>query len=90
MSRVIVIGIDKQGRWFLSDVSRLLEAGRTGAAFPTDGAEEVVLVPKGRGSRLVRAADLRPVGPLDVVFPVLHGTLSTPTPHRMQFTRRIL
>ena len=74
---VVLIGIDKMGQWFLNDASQLfLEAA--GSGFPAiargEKARGVTLVQQDSGvGQLVRASDQQPLGPVDVMFPVLHG-----------------
>ncbi len=74
---VVLIGIDKTGQWFLNDASRLLLEGNS-SHLPaiTKGATEdaVTLVSQESGvGQLVRTSDHRPLEPVDVIFPVLHG-----------------
>ncbi len=65
----LLIGIDKQGRWLLQDAARLLESARdprlvrieAGAPFPRD------LLAAGPAADAAER--------IDVIFPVLHGTL---------------
>lgn len=71
---VVPIGITKEGRWVAGrEVVRLLKKGRvplslTAMLPPDPGARGLVPLP---GSRLAPEV----VGPLDVIFPVLHGPL---------------
>lgn len=71
----VLIGIDKRGRWLIQDAARLLasardprlvriEEGRPAELPSTFSAPVKAAIPGGLG-----------VGALDVVFPVLHGTL---------------
>ena len=69
----VLIGIDKAGRWLLQDAGKLLASARD---------PRLVRIEEGRAAELPRAvapssADASPsaAGRLDVVFPVLHGTL---------------
>ena len=72
---VVLIGIDKQGRWSLNEASlALLESGDE--SLPAyEGSEEqrVTLVSEATGGELVRTSDNAHLGAVDVVFPVLHG-----------------
>ena len=74
---VVLIGIDRGGKWHLSAPSRLrVEAA--GATLPALKAGDtdvgVTLAPRDTGgAHLVRSSDHRPLEALDVVFPVLHG-----------------
>lgn len=71
---VILIGIDKQGQWYLSEASRfLLHAENPKLIALNKSNENVALVPKEKENQLVSLSNHRSVGPIDVVFPVLHG-----------------
>ncbi|MCD6165919.1 D-alanine--D-alanine ligase [candidate division KSB1 bacterium] len=71
---VVLIGIDKKGRWYLSEASRfLLHADNPNLIKLNKANESVVLVPGRKVEQLVSLSDHRSVGPVDVVFPVLHG-----------------
>ena len=74
---VVLIGIDRGGKWHLSAPSRLLveAAGSTLPALTAGDADVgVTLVPQDTGgAHLVRSSDHQRLGALDVVFPVLHG-----------------
>ncbi|MFQ6115057.1 MAG: D-alanine--D-alanine ligase family protein, partial [bacterium] len=72
---VVLIGIDKQGRWYLNEASRfLLHADNPKLIKLNKANENVALVPGERGQRqLVSLTDHRAVGPVDVIFPILHG-----------------
>jgi D-alanine-D-alanine ligase len=62
----VLIGIDKDGRWLLQDAQRLLASARDPRLVRIESGSPVEVrgTPGGRGT-----------GALDVVFPVLHGTL---------------
>lgn len=78
----IPIAIDKQGRWLLNDLSLIEKGARTLPVFkdapsvvlppnpPSHGTDGTALVPVA-GSAVSPA----PLPRLDVVFPVMHGTL---------------
>ena len=69
----VLIGIDKDGRWLLSDESRfLLDADDPRRIRLNPSSDTVALVPHGRGTieYLSAAKDSRAI---DVVFPILHG-----------------
>lgn len=75
---VVLIGIDKQGRWSLNEASlELLEAGDATTLPAYEGSEEqrVTLVAEATGGELVRTSDNAHLGLVDVVFPVIHGPL---------------
>jgi D-alanine-D-alanine ligase len=65
----LLIGIDQQGRWRLQDAARLLASARDPRQVHIEDG-----VPVGKDlllSGLTAAAG----GPIDVIFPVLHGTM---------------
>jgi D-alanine-D-alanine ligase len=71
---VVLLGIDRGGRWYLNERSLpLLEAGRALPNLVTDGAKEVALAPRGESTQLVDLSAHKGMGTLDVIFPILHG-----------------
>ncbi len=73
---VSLIGIDKQGQWHASDLDGFL--------LNADDPARIALHRSGRGIALVPGSDAQPLRPLapaqaldqiDVVFPIVHGTL---------------
>jgi D-alanine-D-alanine ligase len=71
---VVMIGIDREGRWLTGDVAAALESGAKNAARPA------TLLPDPQTSALLEvasgeghSASFSEVAKLDVVFPVLHG-----------------
>jgi D-alanine-D-alanine ligase len=74
---VVLIAIDKSGQWFLNDAARLfLEASNPDmpAIQKGDESDGVSLVTQGSAAgQLVRTTDHQLMGPVDVMFPVLHG-----------------
>ncbi len=72
---VVLLGIDRTGRWHLADSSRfLLDEGDPRRVRLGESAGGVALVP-GERADLVHLSDRREDAPLDVVFPVLHGPM---------------
>lgn len=70
----VLIGIDKEGRWFLNENAiGLLHAGDPKLIRLSDKGNEVALVPNGTGSGLIRLDSRESLGKIDVLFPVLHG-----------------
>ena len=70
----VLIGIDKEGRWFLNENSiQLLNAGDPKMIRLTDGSNEIALTPNGSGSGLIDLESNTRLGKIDVIFPVLHG-----------------
>ncbi|PIQ29058.1 D-alanine--D-alanine ligase [bacterium (Candidatus Blackallbacteria) CG17_big_fil_post_rev_8_21_14_2_50_48_46] len=70
-----LIGIDKQGGWYLNETSRfLLEAQQPALLKLNEAGPALALVPGAEGHQLVRTGDMSSLPALDVAFPVLHGT----------------
>jgi D-alanine-D-alanine ligase len=70
----VLIGIDKEGRWFLNENSmQLLDASDPKLIRLSSGSQEVALTPNGAGSSLISLKGNQPAGRIDVIFPVLHG-----------------
>jgi D-alanine-D-alanine ligase len=72
---IVLIGIDKRGRWHLhADARRLLPPGGPAALeSPRPDAAQVVLLPGEDRTEIVDCSSARSLGSVDVVFPVLHG-----------------
>jgi D-alanine-D-alanine ligase len=70
--QIIAIGIDKQGRWFYDEGARLLLGDRQKQVTGNASAQLTAVLPGAGDSSLVRLAG-RVLGPVDLVFPVLHG-----------------
>lgn len=73
---VVLLGIDKQGSWYLHDAATYLLHGDDPARIALNGStREIALLP-GRRQHPLRQAD-RPdtLFQLDVIFPIIHGTL---------------
>jgi D-alanine-D-alanine ligase len=72
---VVLIGIDKNGRWYRNDDARFLErADRPKAIRFAREPDALALVPGNRAKQWLRLANRKSEKPVDVVFPVLHGT----------------
>lgn len=72
---VVLIGIDKNGEWHLRDAYRyLMHADNPKLIHLQKSQESVALVPKEMGRQLVSLSGTPLNKPLDVIFPVLHGT----------------
>lgn len=70
----VLVGIDKSGRWSLQEPSLLLGAARDPRAVALDGTKPGVLLPPHPDAGLVPAGGAgAALGPVGVVFPVLHG-----------------
>ena len=71
---VILIGIDKKGLWNVNEASRfLIHADDPKLIKLNTTGDNAALVPGRKVEQLVSLSGSRPVGPIDVVFPVLHG-----------------
>jgi len=72
---VLPIGIDKDGRWFLNDASALvLNADNPKLIALNKSNTTVTLVPYESKNKLITLNGQQGSEPVDVVFPVLHGT----------------
>jgi len=72
---LVLIGIDKQGKWFLfEDGDYLVNADDTRRVGLSHKGREVVLIPGRVDGRFLAFKDGDPLDKIDVVFPVLHGT----------------
>lgn len=71
---VVLIGIDKEGAWHLHDAHHFLEHSDDPKLVRLHGVKEkVAVVPKDAEKQLVSLSGEAIAGPLDVVFPILHG-----------------
>lgn len=71
---VVLIGIDRQGRWLLPSDSLLVLRAKNPRLIKLNRAgPQVTLTRKGKVTQLVNLADPQQHAPLDVIFPVLHG-----------------
>jgi D-alanine-D-alanine ligase len=68
---IIPIGIDKQGRWFFDEGSRLLNGTQRVVSPGSNGF--TALVPGSKKSPLMQISGRSVLHGVDVVFPVLHG-----------------
>ncbi len=72
---IVLIGIDKEGRWFLNESSKFLLNAENPSLVKLNKANstEVALASGNGDQQLVAVDGGKPLGKLDVVFPVLHG-----------------
>ena len=71
---VVLIGIDRKGRWHLNEEGRfLLPALESRLPELPEKGENLALVPGKQHEQLVSLSGQQKLGPLDVIFPVLHG-----------------
>lgn len=72
---VVLIGIDKTGKWYLNQSSEfLLNANDPKLIKLSKTSENIALVPGDREDQLISLSKLTPMQPVDVVFPIIHGT----------------
>lgn len=72
---VILVGIDKTGRWLLSNPAKfLLHAENPKLIALNKSNQEVVLTPSKSPNQLMDISNPREGKPVDVVFPILHGS----------------
>ena len=74
---VVMIGIDKKGKWLLNDASNfLLQTAGNPMPRLNDSGKEVALIPESAGVLTsMKAGSGSMIGNLDVVFPILHGPM---------------
>ena len=74
---VILIGIDKKGRWLLNDASNfLLQTAGNPMPRLNDSGKQVALIPESAGAlTAVQSSGSSVMGNIDVVFPILHGPM---------------
>ncbi len=70
---LVLIGIDKDGRWYLDEDARLLSGAGKGALQIRRGDHPLALIPGQSKEPLTGFSQRRAMGPVDVVFPILHG-----------------
>lgn len=72
----VLIGIDKAGKWHLNELSSyLLNADNPKLIQLNKSNDHVAIVPGEMDSQLIHTADAAQLDQLDVVFPIVHGTL---------------
>jgi D-alanine-D-alanine ligase len=73
---VLLIGIDKKGRWHLNNDSTFLLNGDNPKLIQLNRSNEgVALVPGENSNQVLNASNWKSVGAVDIAFPVLHGPL---------------
>ena len=75
---VVAIGIDKQGRWHVDEGARLLHGNTQSKVEFSDAKNAAAVLPGDTATPMVRSTGaglggLGSLGPIDVVFPILHG-----------------
>lgn len=70
----VLIGIDKDGRWFLNEQSiQLLNSGDPRLIQLSGREHQIALTPTGSSSQLISLQERSVFPKIDVIFPVLHG-----------------
>ncbi len=73
---VLLIGIDKQGKWHLNDASHFLLKAENPKLIELNKTNKgVAIVPGEYNNQLLSLENADSLGQLDVVFPILHGIL---------------
>jgi len=73
---VQLLGIDKQGQWHLNDASNyLLNAENPALIALNSSNQHIALIPGQQQQQLIASSDARALHQLDVVFPIVHGSL---------------
>ncbi|GAA3883167.1 D-alanine--D-alanine ligase [Gibbsiella dentisursi] len=73
---VTLLGIDKQGQWHINDASNyLLHAENPALIALNHSNKNVALIPGQEKQQLIEAGSAGALTQLDVVFPIVHGTL---------------
>ena len=73
---VVLLGIDKQGQWHISDANNyLLNASDPARIALNPSQNSVALVPGNTAQQLIQAQNSAPLPDVDVIFPIVHGTL---------------
>ncbi|MCM3400142.1 D-alanine--D-alanine ligase [Oceanobacillus profundus] len=73
---VVLIGIDKSGKWHLNNASHFLLNAEDPKLIALNKTNKgIALVPGETENQLVNREGMEALGQLDVIFPILHGTL---------------
>lgn len=73
---VVLIGIDKEGNWHLNDASSYLINEQNPKLISLNKSNDHVAFVPGEGNNpMIHAGNASPSEALDVVFPIVHGTL---------------
>lgn len=71
---IILIGIDKEGKWHLNDATHyLLNAHNPKLIKLNTDPTNLALVPGDKTRQIITVSDHRVISTVDVVFPILHG-----------------
>lgn len=73
---VVLLGIDKQGQWHLNDATSYLQNADDPAKISLNhSGNNIAIIPGQAHHQLVEASNSTPLSQLDVIFPIVHGTL---------------
>ncbi|MFH8135343.1 D-alanine--D-alanine ligase [Pantoea osteomyelitidis] len=73
---VSLLGIDKQGQWHLNEASNfLLNAENPALIALYQSGKSVALIPGEAQQQLIESQSAQPLSQVDVIFPIVHGTL---------------
>ena len=73
---VVLLGIDKQGQWHVNDASQYLLHADDPAHIALNPSDvSVATVPGVEQGQLIDAGNAQALAQIDVVFPIVHGTL---------------
>ncbi|MBP2168730.1 D-alanine-D-alanine ligase [Erwinia toletana] len=73
---VSLIGIDKQGEWHLNESSNfLLNAENPALIALNQSGRSIALIPGQQQHQLIESASAQQLSQVDVIFPIVHGTL---------------
>lgn len=73
---VTLLGIDKQGEWHINDASNYLINAENPALIALNRSnQQVALIPGLEKNQLIDTQDAQAMSQLDVIFPIVHGTL---------------
>jgi D-alanine-D-alanine ligase len=71
---VVLIGIDREGHWYLNESSHfLLHADDPAQISLKHGNIELAMIPGSASKQIIPVDGEKSIGELDVIFPVLHG-----------------
>ncbi len=71
---LILIGIDRQGRWYLKDTTKfLLNADDPKHISISTSKENLAMIPGNDSEQIISLSGEKLIGKIDVIFPVLHG-----------------
>ncbi len=70
---IVLIGIDKSGKWYLNDSEYLLNENNPRLIQLNKSNNELALIPGEKKGQIINKINSANIGTIDVAFPVLHG-----------------